>query len=117
MARQYRDIVNRPPRRYHHFGDKDGLLDAVVTYGFESSLQGKRSAAPTADPVADLERDWDAQVEFGLTHPALDVLTQGPPQSARLHRAARCPAWRRAPPAGSRARCARARVRVAESLA
>jgi AcrR family transcriptional regulator len=26
------------PTLYHHFGDKDGLLDAVVAYGFERYL-------------------------------------------------------------------------------
>jgi len=63
------------PTLYHHFGDKDGLYDAVVTYGFESYLAAKHALAPTGDPVVDLCHAWDAHVDFGVTHPALYALT------------------------------------------
>lgn len=65
------------PTLYHHFGDKDGLYDAVVTYGFESYLAAKHELTPTADPVEDLRHAWNAHVEFGITHPALYSLMYG----------------------------------------
>lgn len=65
------------PTLYHHFGDKNGLYDAVVTYGFESYLTAKHALIPTADPIADLRHAWDAHVEFGVTHPALYALMYG----------------------------------------
>jgi AcrR family transcriptional regulator len=65
------------PTLYHHFGDKDGLLDAVVTYGFERYLAQKRARPATGDPVEDLRRGWDAHVEFGLAHPAFYTLMYG----------------------------------------
>jgi AcrR family transcriptional regulator len=65
------------PTLYHHFGDKDGLLDAVVGYGFERYLKEKRSRRSTGDPVEDLRRGWDAHVEFGLAQPAFYALMYG----------------------------------------
>lgn len=65
------------PTLYHHFGDKEGLLDAVVAYGFERYLEEKRSLPSTGDPVEDLRRGWDAHVEFGLAQPAFYALMYG----------------------------------------
>jgi AcrR family transcriptional regulator len=65
------------PTLYHHFGDKDGLLDAVVAYGFERYLEEKRAQPSTGDPVEDLRRGWDAHVEFGLARPAFYALMYG----------------------------------------
>ncbi|MCW2860315.1 MAG: Transcriptional regulator, TetR family [Actinoallomurus sp.] len=65
------------PTLYHHFGDKDGLLDAVVAYGFERYLAEKRARPSTGDPVEDLRRGWDAHVEFGLAQPAFYALMHG----------------------------------------
>jgi AcrR family transcriptional regulator len=65
------------PTLYHHFGDKDGLLNAVVAYGFERYLEEKRSRPSTGDPVQDLRRGWDAHVEFGLAQPAFYALMYG----------------------------------------
>lgn len=65
------------PTLYHHFGDKEGLYDAVVTYGFESYLATKHALVATSDPVADLRHAWDAHVEFGVTHPAFYTLMYG----------------------------------------
>jgi AcrR family transcriptional regulator len=65
------------PTLYHHFGDKDGLLDAVVAYGFERYLAEKRARSSTGDPVEDLRRGWDAHVEFGLGRPAFYALMYG----------------------------------------
>jgi AcrR family transcriptional regulator len=65
------------PTLYHHFGDKDGLLDAVVAYGFDRYLEEKRALPPTGDPVQDLRNGWDAHVEFGLAQPAFYALMYG----------------------------------------
>jgi AcrR family transcriptional regulator len=65
------------PTLYHHFGDKDGLLDAVVSYGFERYLAEKRARPASGDPVEDLRLGWDAHVEFGLGQPAFYALMYG----------------------------------------
>ncbi|MDN3359103.1 TetR/AcrR family transcriptional regulator [Actinomadura sp. DC4] len=65
------------PTLYHHFGDKDGLLDAVVVYGFERYLAEKRARPSSGDPVEDLRLGWDAHVEFGLGQPAFYALMYG----------------------------------------
>ena len=42
------------PTLYHHFGDKDGLLAAVVDFGWAAFLETKRAvAAVVHDHVAD----------------------------------------------------------------
>jgi AcrR family transcriptional regulator len=65
------------PTLYHHFGDKEGLFDAVVTAGFEEYLTGERSLLPTDQPVQDLRRMWDNHVQFGLDHPQLYLVMFG----------------------------------------
>ncbi|GAA2718336.1 MULTISPECIES: TetR/AcrR family transcriptional regulator [Streptomyces] len=77
------------PTLYHHFGDKQGLLDAVVAHGFEQYLSGKKAAGSTGDPVEDLRRGWDAHVEFGRTHPAFYALMYGTPRTGPPPAAAR----------------------------
>jgi AcrR family transcriptional regulator len=76
-----RDICDRagvqPPSVYHHFGDKRGLLDAVVADGFERYAAAARALVPTDDPVAGLARGWHVHVEFGVTHPAFYALMFG----------------------------------------
>ncbi|MFF9206590.1 TetR/AcrR family transcriptional regulator [Streptomyces sp. NPDC014986] len=76
------------PTVYHHFGDKKGLFDAVVTEGFERYLAEKRARKPSADPLADLRRGWDGHVEFGLAHPEFYTLMYGSPRMGRQHPAA-----------------------------
>ncbi|KZB86047.1 TetR/AcrR family transcriptional regulator [Amycolatopsis regifaucium] len=68
------------PTLYRLFGDKDGLLDAVATYGFESYLAGKHALGETEDPIDDLRRGWDLHVEFGLSQPAFYLLMYGEPR-------------------------------------
>jgi AcrR family transcriptional regulator len=65
------------PTLYRLFTDKDGLLDAVASYGFETYLAEKRAFSPTKDAVDDLRRGWDIHVEFGLTNPAIYALMYG----------------------------------------
>jgi AcrR family transcriptional regulator len=77
------------PTLYHHFGDKDGLFDAVVAHGFEEYLAKKRATEPTGDPVRDLAEGWDAHVEFGRTHPSFYLLMYGAPRQGRQPTAAK----------------------------
>lgn len=75
------------PVLYRIFGDKAGLLRAVVDHGFERYLAGKRAARPSADPVDDLRSGWDSHVAFALAHPTVYRLMFSPelpavPQSA-----------------------------------
>lgn len=64
----------QPPTIYRQFGDKEGLLDAVVGHVLSKYLQDKRRAVVTDDPVQDLRESWDLHVDFGLTHPDCYVL-------------------------------------------
>jgi AcrR family transcriptional regulator len=66
------------PVLYRQFGDKNGLLRALVDYGFDRYLATKRAAAPSPDPVADLRRGWDTHVAFAREHPAVYRLMFSP---------------------------------------
>lgn len=75
------------PTIYRLFGDKEGLLDAVVEDAFFAYIEKKRRRALTDDPIADFRRDWDAHVAFGLANPDVFLLmhvSRGSPPS---------PAW------------------------
>lgn len=65
------------PTLYRHFADKDGLLDALASFGFESYLAEKRAFEPSENPIDDLRRGWDVHVEFGLANPAIYTLMYG----------------------------------------
>lgn len=58
------------PMLYRLFGDKAGLLAAVVDRGFERYLASKRAARPGEDPVEDLRDGWDNHMRFALEHPS-----------------------------------------------
>jgi AcrR family transcriptional regulator len=86
-ASRDRDITTREvcdaagvgqPVLYRQFGDKNGLLRALVDYGFDRYLATKRAAPPSDDPVADLRRGWDTHVAFALEHPAVYRLMFSP---------------------------------------
>jgi AcrR family transcriptional regulator len=62
------------PTIYRLFGDKDGLLAAVLEYGFSTYLADKPPLDPTADPITDLRAGWDLHIGFGLANPALFLL-------------------------------------------
>jgi AcrR family transcriptional regulator len=62
----------KAPTLYHHFGDKQGLLDAVVTDAFERYLAAKRALPPTGgDAATAIRQGWDLHVSFALGNPAL----------------------------------------------
>jgi AcrR family transcriptional regulator len=77
------------PTLYHHFGDKRGLLEAVVDDGFERYMADKRAAVFAGDdPVENLRRGWDAHVAFGLAHPASYAVMFAPTEDAQVPAAA-----------------------------
>lgn len=102
------------PALYRQFGDKEGLLSAVVDSAFQEYLTSKRIAVPSADPVQDLTAGWDSHVAFALAHPS-------------YYRLMHSPAMRTPPPAAAEAfglltevleRCAAAgRLRVSTEAA
>jgi AcrR family transcriptional regulator len=65
------------PTLYHHFGDKEGLFDAVVAAGFEEYVADERDFAPSGHPLEDIRRMWDKHVAFGLKQPELYLVMFG----------------------------------------
>lgn len=65
------------PTLYHHFGSKQGLLDAVVNYGFTQYVQAADAESGSADPIERIRSGWDDHVRFGLEHPSFYVLLYG----------------------------------------
>lgn len=65
------------PALYRLFGDKDGLLDALASYGFESYLAEKRALEPSENAIDDIRRGWNIHVEFGLRNPEFYALMYG----------------------------------------
>ncbi|RZT19553.1 TetR family transcriptional regulator [Kribbella sp. VKM Ac-2569] len=76
------------PTIYRLFGDKDGLLAAVLEYGFSTYLADKPPLDPTADPITDLRAGWDLHIGFGLANPALFLLMHADTQPGRRPAAA-----------------------------
>ncbi|MFI9106389.1 TetR/AcrR family transcriptional regulator [Streptomyces fildesensis] len=66
------------PALYRYFGDKEGLLSAVVDHGFDKYLATKRQHRAGADPIEDLRDGWDSHVEFALQNPNLYRLMNSP---------------------------------------
>jgi AcrR family transcriptional regulator len=66
------------PTIYRLFGDKRGLLDAVVAHGIAAYLQAKAKHPPIEDPIEDLRIGIDQHVEFGLANPAVYALMADP---------------------------------------
>jgi AcrR family transcriptional regulator len=68
------------PTLYHHFGDKDGLLAAVVDFGWAAFLETKLAvAAVVHDHVADdIRAGWDNHLEFARDNPSFYKLMWSP---------------------------------------
>ena len=66
-----------PPTLYHHFGTKDGLLEAVVEEAFSSYLERKRGVPLTGDLLIDFATGWDMHIGFGVENPVLYALMYG----------------------------------------
>ena len=65
------------PLIYRYFGDKQGLLDAVVEHVLAAYVEEKSSREPHQDPVEELREGWNLHVRFGLAHPGLFLLMNG----------------------------------------
>jgi AcrR family transcriptional regulator len=72
------------PTLYHHFGDKEGLLAAVVDFGWATFLESKRrTAAVVHEHIADdIRAGWDNHVEFARESPNFYKLMWSPTVSA-----------------------------------
>jgi AcrR family transcriptional regulator len=57
------------PTIYHHFGDKDGLIDALLDERFERLARQLRRVSRGNDPVGYLRAMGLAFVRFGLRNP------------------------------------------------
>jgi AcrR family transcriptional regulator len=72
------------PTLYHHFGDKDGLLAAVVDFGWAAFQETKRAvAAVVHDHVADdVRAGWDNHLQFARENPSFYKLMWSPAVAA-----------------------------------
>lgn len=59
------------PTIYRIFGDKAGLLDAVVEHGYASYLAQKHPVDADDDPIDNLKAGWVLHIGFGLENPEL----------------------------------------------
>ena len=60
------------PTLYHHFGDRAGLIRAVVDRAFEDYFARKDlSMAAASTPHQELAAGWDAHVAFARAYPGL----------------------------------------------
>ncbi|MCW2526551.1 MAG: hypothetical protein JWM76_1411 [Pseudonocardiales bacterium] len=67
----------KAPTLYHHFGSKQGIIDAVIDYGFTQYVSVDDSPDRSGDPVQDLRAGWDRHVQFGLDHPTFYAMLYG----------------------------------------
>jgi AcrR family transcriptional regulator len=69
-----RDICLRaavtPPTIYHHFGDKQALIDRVISDCFVEFDRTMARRRVPADPVEVLRVGFDRYVEYGVAHPS-----------------------------------------------
>jgi len=82
------------PTLYHHFRDKEGLIRAVVDFGWTSFLESKRTvAAVVHDHIGDdIRAGWNNHVEFARENPNFYRLMWSPgvaPNSVALREAHR----------------------------
>jgi len=66
------------PSIYHHFGDKRGLIDALLEERFGLLVERIRSVAAGDDPVEILHGQLSAFVRFGLENPTHYRLLMAP---------------------------------------
>jgi AcrR family transcriptional regulator len=82
------------PTLYHYFRDKEGLLRAVVDFGWTTFLESKRTvAAVVHDHIGDdIRAGWNNHVEFAVKNPNFYRLMWSPgvaPNSVALREAHR----------------------------
>jgi AcrR family transcriptional regulator len=64
------------PTLYHHFGSKQGLIDAVINYGFTQYIEAAHDSG-SDDLLDNIRRGWDRHVQFGLEHPTFYAMLYG----------------------------------------
>ena len=72
------------PTLYHYFRDKEGLLRAVVDFGWTNFLESKRTvAAVVHDQIGDdIRAGWNNHIEFAQKNPNFYRLMWSPAISA-----------------------------------
>jgi AcrR family transcriptional regulator len=65
------------PTLYHHFGSKQGLIDAVIQHGFNQFVEPEPAQDRALDPIEAIRHGWDRHVRFGLAHPRFYALLYG----------------------------------------
>ncbi|WP_224366412.1 TetR/AcrR family transcriptional regulator [Hyalangium versicolor] len=70
------------PTIYRLFGDKRGLLAAVIEHVLGSYVSKKSARAPHPDALQDFRDGWDMHVAFGLSHPGLFAIMSSDPHPA-----------------------------------
>ncbi|MCU1552333.1 MAG: TetR family transcriptional regulator [Glaciihabitans sp.] len=65
------------PTLYHYFGDRDGLMQAVVAHGFANYLASKRALESSGDPIEDIRRGWIDHNDWGTSNPEFYSLMYG----------------------------------------
>src|SRR6476619_2089653 len=72
----------QPLTIYRHFGDMQGLFEAVARETLAIYAREKASRPLTNDPVEDMRRGWDLHIAFGLAHPDAFALLYSAPSVA-----------------------------------
>jgi AcrR family transcriptional regulator len=72
------------PTLYRLFGDKRGLLDAVVEYSYVSTFNPEKEQKYGPDPLENLRKAWEHHTEYGLENPVLYTLMVGDPRPGFL---------------------------------
>ena len=65
------------PTLYHYFGNKQGLIDAVIQHGFNQYIDPEAGQDNSLDPIDAIRRGWDRHVRFGLDNPRFYALLYG----------------------------------------
>lgn len=66
------------PTIYHHFGDKDGLIDAVLELRVAEQLEMMRQVPKYSDPLKYLREITNSYMEFGFQNPSHYRLMSSP---------------------------------------
>ena len=78
LRRAARSAGVSPAAPYHHFPDKQALLDAIATQGFDALTSAMETRmAEVADPNARLDASGVGYVAFAVENPALFQLMFG----------------------------------------
>jgi AcrR family transcriptional regulator len=65
------------PTLYHHFGSKQGLIDAVLQHGFKQYVDPQAAHDSSLDAIEAIRQGWDRHVRFGLDNPRFYALLYG----------------------------------------